>query len=206
MRDQSKLYEAPNPLDSKVKSIGFQNQTHWVSKPNPLGFKTKPIGFQSETHWILRAIERVLGVKASRLVSAFRLQWSTISLYPRARRAAGGGEAVGVRREAAGRCGGCGVWRCRWQGVESIKRRGGVPVPLGRGRWRGRGVRREVAGRCGGCGASRMCGGRRGTGRHPRRLMVLVACVHDLCDALIHEEAAGTCYLKGGISGTIKGA
>ena len=52
----------------------------------------------------------------------------------------------------------------------------------------------------------RMCGGRRGTGRHPRRLMVLVACVHDLCDALVHEEAAGTCYLKGGISGTIKGA
>ena len=68
------------------------------------------------------------------------------------------------------------------------------------------GVRRVAAGRCGGCGVWRMCGGRRGTGRHPRRLMVLVACVHDLCDALIHEEAASACYLKGGISGTIKGA
>ena len=112
MRRQIHWIPKSNPLDSKTKPIGFQNQTHWVSKPNPLGFKTKSIGFQNQIHWILRAIGRVLGVKASRLVSAFRLQWSTISLYPRARRGVGGGGG-GRGGEAGGRwrCGGCGVWR-----------------------------------------------------------------------------------------------
>ncbi|MBR5587614.1 MAG: hypothetical protein IKW23_02045, partial [Kiritimatiellae bacterium] len=36
---------APISAFFPTKPIGFQNQTHWVSKSNPLGFKTKPIGF-----------------------------------------------------------------------------------------------------------------------------------------------------------------
>ena len=32
--------EEMKPLGFKVNSIGFQNQTHWISKVNPLGFKS----------------------------------------------------------------------------------------------------------------------------------------------------------------------
>ena len=45
MRRKIQWIPKSNPLDSKTKPIGFQNQTHWVSKPNPLDFKIKSIGF-----------------------------------------------------------------------------------------------------------------------------------------------------------------
>ena len=65
MQPQSKFTPSPNPLDFKIKSIGFQNQIHWILKSNPLDFKTESIGIQNEIHWKLQAIPMDLCLNSS---------------------------------------------------------------------------------------------------------------------------------------------
>ena len=34
------------------KPNGFKNETQWIQKQNPLDLKVKSIGFENEIHWI----------------------------------------------------------------------------------------------------------------------------------------------------------